>query len=351
MIPPEELPLLGGTTVTTAKAKDANKQTKASAPSSVVGAGTTSREQEQQQGGGGISNALRSANKELITKIKSRLGSDEEGKNAFGRFREQSAAWLKGDLEGEAYHSAVTAMGLASLIPALAATCPDVVKREELLHIHANAFSDGAGGERGRSGSWVPPEAAAAAAAAAAAKSSWECERCTLVNAPSDVTCEACGMPKPALLHRHGQFSATTAASKKRHEGQPGALPASPSSSSWSAKTTAAAVVAPTPTLAPSPTPTPMTRPGTRQDDFPALPSTSSGDQQQQQSQKAQSNANGQKKKKQSIQEFYSVTNVHPQNVWKNPALKGQWAGKGTGRLAEEQRALNEAWAKPTGSD
>lgn len=52
------------------------------------------------------------------------------------------------------------------------------------------------------------------------------------------------------------------------------------------------------------------------------------------------------KKGKQSLSDFYKNTQVHPQNVWKNPNLKGTWASKGAGQLAQRERALNDAYAK-----
>eukprot|EP00890_Picochlorum_soloecismus_P004624 jgi/Picsp_1/5162/NSC_02525-R1_protein len=52
------------------------------------------------------------------------------------------------------------------------------------------------------------------------------------------------------------------------------------------------------------------------------------------------------KKGKQSLSEFYKKTSKHPQNPWKNPNLKGTWASKGAGSLAQHERALNQAYSK-----
>lgn len=52
------------------------------------------------------------------------------------------------------------------------------------------------------------------------------------------------------------------------------------------------------------------------------------------------------KKGKQSLSDFYRNTQVHPQNVWKNPNLKGEWASKGAGQLAQRERALKDAYSK-----
>jgi len=52
------------------------------------------------------------------------------------------------------------------------------------------------------------------------------------------------------------------------------------------------------------------------------------------------------KKGKQSLSEFYKKTSTHTQNPWKNPNLKGTWASKGAGSLAQHERALNQAYSK-----
>lgn len=289
-------------------------------------------------GSGGISSALRAANKELISKIKTRLGDGDR----FAEFRRQSAAWVKGELSSQAYHAAVASLGLASVVPELASTCPDEAKREELLAVHVAAFSDSA--PSGASGSWMPPEAAAAGAAHAAGNSSWSCGVCTLVNAPAAVTCEACGHPKPRKDTSSSQWTAGSSASA--------------SAASVVARSTpsAAAVVAAAALAAPPP-PVPVAGPPSA-DSFPALPATATSRNGAKSS--ALSNASGAgpsgsgtsskkggKKAKQSLTDFMTNTKVvHPQNVWRNPALKGQWASAGAGKLAGEERAVKDAWEK-----
>lgn len=142
---------------------------------------------------GGISSALRAANRELVAKIKARLGSDEV---KFSEFKSKSAAWVKGEITSKAYHSAVSSLGLVSVVPELASTCPDASKRDELLAVHTSAFAAPPLPSNQQQTSWMPPEAAAAGAAHAAKNSSWSCATCTLVNAPAAVICEACGNRK-----------------------------------------------------------------------------------------------------------------------------------------------------------
>lgn len=78
------------------------------------------------------------------------------------------------------------------------------------------------------------------------------------------------------------------------------------------------------------------------EDEFPSLggPASTSA-------QTKKSNASKtQKQGKQSLSDFYKNTQVHPQNVWKNPNLKGEWASKGAGQLAQRERALKDAYSK-----
>jgi len=84
----------------------------------------------------------------------------------------------------------------------------------------------------------------------------------------------------------------------------------------------------------------------TRQfEDFPSLPASAppSNQQKQMSSQPASSSKSSKKKEKKSLNDFMKSTTVHPQNPWKNPALKGTWASKGAGSLAQHERALNDA--------
>jgi hypothetical protein len=304
---------------------------------------------------GGVSAALRAANRDLVAKIKTRLGDG----GRFDEFRQRSAAWVKGDMTSSAYHAAVAAMGLVSVVPELAASCPDAKKREELLRVHAAAF-EGPPPRGAAPGSWMPPEAAAAAVEAAAAKSSWACGTCTLVNAPEAVTCEACGHPKPRRELEAGsqwkQRGAPTVPPAAAFPAAPAPLPPAPAaapvpktsapSGSMAARlavgvaagpAAAAASAAPSqPALTGEMFPSLATTAPSR----PAAPASGAGA-------SGSGSVGGKKKKgKQSLGDFYNNTKVHTQNVWKNPALKGEWASAGAGRLATEERALNEAWEK-----
>ncbi|PRW56692.1 LIM domain and RING finger isoform A [Chlorella sorokiniana] len=183
----------------------------------------------------GISEALRQANKILIEKIRSQLDAAQ-----FAQFRQQSASWVRGETSSQQYHEAVAELGLVSLVPDLASTCPDGTKRAELLAVHREAFTPD-GKAKGK-GKWVPPEAAAVAAKLAEQNSSWQC-------------------------------------------GSSGA-------------------------------------------------GSGSG----------AGGGGGKKKGKKSLQDFVKETKVHPQNAWRNPALRGQWAQGGGGQLAQEERALLDAY-------
>lgn len=228
-----------------------------------------------------ISNALRAANQELIEKIKLRLGNDD----SFAEFRKQSSLWLQGKISSSTYHMAITSLGLVSIVAELAATCPDNAKRMDLLVIHASAFQDSPG-TGSKAGSWMPPEAARVAAQEAAIDCSWECDNCSLVNAPKVKTCEACGHLRPK-------------------DGGADSLA--------------------TPLAAQSQT---------------SVDSSTVN--------KPVQSKNKKDKGKQSLAEFMQSSRSHPQNPWKNPNLQGQWAsGAATGRsIASEERALNEAWKK-----
>ncbi len=260
----------------------------------------------------GISSALRAANRELVAKIKARLGSDEA---KFTEFKNKSAAWVKGEINSKAYHSAVSSLGLVSIVPELASTCPDASKRDELLAVHTSAFSSRPPPSSSQQ-SWLPPEAAAAGAAHAAKNSSWSCSACTLVNAPAAIVCEACGNRKALTGLAPSQWAGTSAAGGGHQGG--GNKPQS------------AAELFPALPSAP-----------------PSLPSTSKTGAAAAGSSKASSSGGGKNmKSKQSLSDFYQNTKVHPQNVWRNPALKGQWAADGAGKMAGEERALNDAWNK-----
>jgi hypothetical protein len=263
---------------------------------------------------GGISSALRNANRELVAKIKARLGSDAA---KFSEFKNKSAAWVKGDITSKAYHSAVSSLGLVSVVPELASTCPDAKKRDELLAVHTSAFSARPPSTSSQQG-WMPPEAAAAGAAHAAANSSWACGTCTLVNAPAAIVCEACGNRKTLPGEGPSQWASG---------GGGGG-----SGNSTGSKPSSAAELFPALPKAPSEASASTSKGGSASG---AGPSTSKN-----------SGASGKKSKSVSLSDFYQNTRVHPQNVWRNPALKGQWAADGAGTMATEERALNDAWSK-----
>ncbi|KAL4532947.1 hypothetical protein Ndes2526A_g08409 [Nannochloris sp. 'desiccata'] len=232
----------------------------------------------------------------------------------FSEFKSKSAAWVKGEITSKAYHSAVSSLGLVSVVPELASTCPDASKRDELLAVHTSAFAAPPLPSNQQQTSWMPPEAAAAGAAHAAKNSSWSCATCTLVNAPAAVICEACGNRKALPGDAPSQWAG----------GGAGAAGGGGGGSS---------------------------KPSSAVELFPALPQApkaaapSSSKTAGPSSSKTESGASG-KKSKQSLSDFYQNTKVHPQNVWRNPALKGQWASDGAGKMAGEERALNDAWSK-----
>lgn len=58
----------------------------------------------------------------------------------FIQFKQQSALFMRGEASAQAFHSQVVALGLAALLPHLAALCPDALKRSDLLEAHRTAF-------------------------------------------------------------------------------------------------------------------------------------------------------------------------------------------------------------------
>ena len=58
----------------------------------------------------------------------------------FIQFKQQSALFMRGEATAQAFHSQVVALGLAALLPDLAALCPDATKRSHLLEAHRAAF-------------------------------------------------------------------------------------------------------------------------------------------------------------------------------------------------------------------
>ena len=111
----------------------------------------------------------------LMERIRGQL--DEED---LGTFRSHAAAYMRGDTDAESYYVTVASLGLASLVPDMAALLPDPLKRGELLSLHSAAAAS--------------PSDAAAAAVHASQNASWQCQRCSLINGPAaGSSCEACG--------------------------------------------------------------------------------------------------------------------------------------------------------------
>ncbi|KAA6428253.1 MAG: hypothetical protein FRX49_01849 [Trebouxia sp. A1-2] len=138
----------------------------------------------------GVSDALKAANKAVIDKVRQRVSPED-----FSQFKQQSGSFMRGDASAKDFHTQVVTLGLAALLPELAALCPDPLKRSDLLAVHRSTFVAESAAKAG--GGWVPPEAAAAAADHATRFSSWTCPSCTLINAPQAFSCEACRSMRP----------------------------------------------------------------------------------------------------------------------------------------------------------
>ena len=205
-----------------------------------------------------MSSSLRRANEALARKMKKRLGA-----SAYQEFKETNTSWAAGKIPTVEYHELVVSLGIANLVPEIAATCTNPKAREELLDAHAAfKFSDTA--SPGSAREWVPPEVAALSRSTLSSGGGvWNCSVCTLLNSELNKTCEVCG----SLRTRDDRLNA------KNIEAFPSLGDAS---SSASAKV-----------------------PG-------------------------QSGAGKKgKAKKVGLNDFYSTsTRPHPQNVWKNPNLK-----------------------------
>ena len=75
----------------------------------------------------------------LIEKVKRQLDA-----RRFAEFRQEAAKFLHGEINAEAYHQHVCALGLYSLVPEMASLLPDPMKRAELLSVHeASSSSSG----------------------------------------------------------------------------------------------------------------------------------------------------------------------------------------------------------------
>lgn len=233
-----------------------------------------------------VSESLRKANAALADKIQKRLGSGSK----YEEFRDSSASWANGGLKTSQYHKLAVSLGLANLIPDIAATCTSAEKREELLQVHSIAFANDA--SPASAADWVPPEVAALSTTQA--KGPWQCSVCSLVNSQTARLCEACGSLKPsARTHTAGT--------------------------------------------------------SIKLDEFPSLggPLSSNNNVQNPSSSSASGSSKKAKSKKgkQSLSDFYKNTKIE-KNAWQSPQLKGQWASQGAGQLAQRERALNDAYRK-----
>ncbi|KAI8465214.1 MAG: hypothetical protein J3K34DRAFT_525573 [Monoraphidium minutum] len=163
---------------------------------------------------GGVSEGLKAANRALVERIKAQL--DAPG---FASFREQSAAFMRGDLPARCYHDLAVALGLLPLVSQLAELCPDAARRDGLLAAHKAFLSSSAAHDSAALGAgWVPPEAGLAEVARAERQVPWACAACTLVNAPSSRACEVCGAPR-------GAAAAAAGAAQRQQQQQPAAAP------------------------------------------------------------------------------------------------------------------------------
>ena len=76
----------------------------------------------------------------VIDKVRQRVSPED-----FIQFRQQSGLFVRGEASAQAFHSQVVSLGLAALLPDLAALCPDPTKRTDLLEVHKTTFAKGGG--------------------------------------------------------------------------------------------------------------------------------------------------------------------------------------------------------------
>lgn len=209
-----------------------------------------------------ISSSLRRANEALAQKMKKRLGAE-----GYTDFKGTSASWVAGSMPTKEYHELVVSLGIANLVPEIAATCTNQKAREELLTAHAS-FRFAETTLPGSAKHWVPPEVAALSTSTLSNGGVWNCAVCTLLNSELNKTCEACG----SLRTRDERSNPKGAEAFPSLGGGP-----SSSSAHWAG-------------------------------------SSSSGQE------KKEKKAKG---KKVGLNDFYeTAARPHPQNVWKNPNLK-----------------------------
>ena len=139
------------------------------------------------------SDALRAANGALVRRVMDLLPlvtRDED----FARFRHLSASFREGELPAGRYLAQLRAMGVASVLPELAALLPDEALRRELLSAAQQASQQQAPARPS------PPAAFFAAAPPpppppcfAVRTPAWTCGACTLDNGSGTDLCSACG--------------------------------------------------------------------------------------------------------------------------------------------------------------
>lgn len=71
----------------------------------------------------------------VIDKVRQRVSPDD-----FSQFKQESGRFMRGDASAKDFHSQVISLGLAALLPDLAALCPDPIKRTDLLAVHRSTF-------------------------------------------------------------------------------------------------------------------------------------------------------------------------------------------------------------------
>ena len=71
----------------------------------------------------------------LIEKARQQLSMAD-----FSAFKQDSGQFMAGRLPAATLHSRIQALGMSSLVPDLAALCPDAQKRKELLQVHCDTF-------------------------------------------------------------------------------------------------------------------------------------------------------------------------------------------------------------------
>ena len=71
----------------------------------------------------------------VIDKVRQRVSPED-----FSHFKQQSGSFMRGDASAKDFHTQVVSLGLAALLPELAALCPDPLKRNDLLAVHRSTF-------------------------------------------------------------------------------------------------------------------------------------------------------------------------------------------------------------------